>query len=94
MQADKLSSLLESELPGVAYSTQPADLVQFGQDWTRFHEPQAAVVFFPNDVDEVSRIIQVANRHGQVVIPSGGRTGYSAGATATAGEWILSLIHI
>ena len=93
MQADKLSSLLESELPGVAYSTQPADLVQFGQDWTRFHERQAAVVFFPNDVDEVSRIIQVANRHGQVVIPSGGRTGYSAGATATAGEWILSMVR-
>ena len=93
MQADKLSSLLESELPGVAYSTQPADLVQFGQDWTRFHEPQAAVVFFPNDADEVSHIIQVANRHGQVVIPSGGRTGYSAGATATAGEWVLSMVR-
>ncbi|MGJ8664269.1 MAG: FAD-binding oxidoreductase, partial [Marinicella sp.] len=29
----------------------------------------------------------------QVVIPSGGRTGYSAGAVATQGEWIISMVR-
>ncbi|WP_223787703.1 FAD-binding oxidoreductase [Marinicella meishanensis] len=93
MQADELSSLLESELAGLAWSTQAHDLTQFGQDWTRFHEPKATVVFFPNDIEEVQRIIQVANAHQQVVIPSGGRTGYSAGAVATQGEWIISMVR-
>ncbi len=93
MQADKLSSLLESELPGLAWSMQASDLQKFGRDWTRFHEPHAAVVFFPNDVIEVKKIIQLANKHKQVVIPSGGRTGYSAGAVATMGEWIISMVR-
>ena len=93
MQADELSSLLETELSGLAWSMQPGDLEQFGQDWTRFHQPDAAVVFFPNNTEEVQRIIQLANRTGQVVIPSGGRTGYSAGAVATAGEWVISMVR-
>jgi len=93
MQADELSSLLEAELAGLAWSMQAGDLVKFGQDWTRFHQPDARVVFFPNDIDEVQKIIQVANKHQQVVIPSGGRTGYSAGAVATMGEWIISMVR-
>ncbi len=93
MKADELSSLLENELPGLAWSTQASDLVKFGQDWTRFHEPHAAVIFFPNDIVEIQKIIQVANRYQQVVIPSGGRTGYSAGAVATQGEWVISMVR-
>lgn len=93
MQTDELSSLLETELKGLAWSMQAGDLVKFGQDWTRFHDPDAAVVFFPNDIEEVQRIIQAANKHQQVVIPSGGRTGYSAGAVATQGEWIISMVR-
>jgi len=93
MQADEMSSLLEKELGGLAWSMQAEDLVKFGQDWTRFHTPNATVVFFPNDIKEVQKIIQVANKHNQVVIPSGGRTGYSAGAVATMGEWIISMVR-
>jgi len=93
MQADELTSLLETELAGLAYSVQASDLVKFGQDWTRFHEPNATVVFFPNSIKEIQKIIHVANKYGQVVIPSGGRTGYSAGAVATQGEWIVSMVR-
>ncbi|MFC3194146.1 FAD-binding oxidoreductase [Marinicella sediminis] len=93
MQANELSSLLETELSGLAWSMQPGDLEQFGQDWTRFHQPDASVVFFPNDIAEVQQIIRLANRTGQVVIPSGGRTGYSAGAVATGGEWVISMVR-
>ncbi len=93
MQPDELSSLLESELPDIAWSMETNDLVRFGQDWTRFHTPHAGVIFFPNDIQEVQQIIQAANKHQQVVIPSGGRTGYSAGAVATQGEWVLSMVR-
>ncbi len=93
MKADELSSLLENELSGLAWSTQANDLVKFGQDWTRFHEPDAAVIFFPNDIKEIQKIIHVANQYQQIVIPSGGRTGYSAGAVATQGEWVISMVR-
>ncbi len=93
MQPDELSSLLESELPGLAWSMQADDLTRFGQDWTRFHQPDAAVVFFPNDLQEVQQIMRLANQHQQVVIPSGGRTGYSGGAVATQGEWVVSMVR-
>jgi len=93
MQADELASLLETELAGIAWSMQAHDLIKFSQDWTRFHEPNAAVVFFPDDVGEVKKIIEVANQYQQTVIPSGGRTGYSAGAVATMGEWIISMVR-
>jgi FAD/FMN-containing dehydrogenase len=51
------------------------------------------VVFFPNNIEEVQKIIHIANQHQQVVIASGGRTGYSAGAVATNGEWIISMVR-
>ncbi|MEZ5472003.1 MAG: FAD-binding oxidoreductase [Marinicella sp.] len=93
MQADELSSLVKNELSEIACSTQPSDLKEFGQDWTRFHKPQPSVIFYPNNIKEVQKIIQVANLHAQVVVPSGGRTGYSAGAVATDGEWVVSMVR-
>lgn len=93
MQADELCSLVETELSGIACSMKAADLQEFGQDWTRFHEPKPSAVFYPDNIREVQKIIQVANQYGQVVVPSGGRTGYSAGAVATDGEWVVSMVR-
>lgn len=94
MNAETLHSLLEKHIPHIARSHQPQDLEQFGQDWTRFHEPNAAVVFFPNDAKEVQEIVKLANQSGAVIVPSGGRTGYSAGAVASMGEWVVSLVRL
>lgn len=94
MNADTLHSLLEKHIPHIARSHKSDDLTQFGQDWTRFHDPKAAVVFFPNDAKEVQEIIKLANQTGAVIVPSGGRTGYSAGAVATMSEWVVSLVRL
>lgn len=94
MTPDALETLLQNRLPEVAFSMRPADLDHFGQDWTRFHEPNASVVFYPNDAEEVQAIVRLANEVGAVIVPSGGRTGYSAGAVATMGEWVLSLVRL
>ena len=94
MNAETLHSLLEKHIPHIARSHKTDDLTQFGQDWTRFHEPNAAVVFFPNDAKEVQEIVKLANNSGAVIVPSGGRTGYSAGAVATQSEWVVSLVRL
>ena len=91
MQGDQLISFLDSRLPGIGYSVKPDDLIQFGQDWTRFYAPDPAVIFFPRSTEEVQAIVKAAAESGQVVVPSGGRTGYSAGAVAANKEWVISL---
>jgi len=94
MSADKLANLLKDELSTVAHSTRPADLQHFGQDWTRFYTPNPAVVFYPDNTEQVQQIMRVAYKNNQPVVPSGGRTGYSAGAVATDGEWVISMVRL
>ena len=94
MSPDKLINLLKDELSEVACSTKPADLQHFGQDWTRFYAPKPSVIFYPDNTEQVQQIMRVAYDNNQSVVPSGGRTGYSAGAVATDGEWVVSLVRL
>ncbi|KAA3644440.1 MAG: FAD-binding oxidoreductase [Proteobacteria bacterium] len=94
MTADKLANLLKDQLSSIAHSTRPADLQHFGQDWTRFYTPNPGVIFYPDSTEQVQQIMKVAYENNQPVVPSGGRTGYSAGAVATNGEWVISLVRL
>lgn len=94
MSPDKLINLLKDELSAIACSTKPADLHHFGQDWTRFYAPKPSVIFYPDNAEQVQQIMRVASANNQSVVPSGGRTGYSAGAVATNGEWVVSLVRL
>ena len=46
---------------------------------------------FPKTTEEVQKIVQWARENKISLIPSGGRTGLSGGATATNGEVVVSL---
>ncbi len=94
MSPDKLINLLKDKLSTIAYSTKPGDLQHFGQDWTRFFTPNPSVIFYPDNTEQVQHIMRVAYENDQPVVPSGGRTGYSAGAVATDGEWVISLVRL
>ncbi len=72
-------------------SDQAEDLANYGKDWTKHFTPNASLVLFPRNTAEVQLIIKLCNQHKIEIIPSGGRTGLSAGATATNKEVILSL---
>lgn len=67
---------------------------EFGQDWLRFYEPDPLAILFPETPEEVQSIVRLACRDGVPVVPSGGRTGLSGGATARHGELILSLARM
>src|SRR5690606_23156871 len=41
-------------------------------------------------VEEVQQIVRLANEHGLHLVPSGGRTGLSAGAVAASGELVVA----
>ena len=74
------------------FLTQEASELQtFGRDWTKVYSPNPSAVVFPRSTDEVSRFLKLCSRHHVAVVPSGGRTGLSAGAVAARGEVVLSM---
>jgi FAD/FMN-containing dehydrogenase len=82
---------VSSEFPQGFLSQDPALLRTYGTDWTRFFEPCPGAVVFPRTTDQVSRFLALCSRCQVPVVPSGGRTGLSAGAVAARGEVVLSL---
>ena len=70
-------------------TTDPDILASHGGDWSNFPR-RGSVVVFPRSTEEVQAIVHVAIAHRIPLVPSGGRTGLSGGACATAGEVIVS----
>jgi glycolate oxidase subunit GlcD len=62
----------------------------YGKDWTRVYEPMPSAIVFPASIEQVQDIVRYANQHRLALVPSGGRTGLSGGAMATAGEIVVS----
>ncbi|MEZ5570526.1 MAG: FAD-binding oxidoreductase [Halioglobus sp.] len=71
--------------------TDADSLLRYGRDWTRVHTPDPAAVVLPADINQVQEIVRLAVREGLGIVPSGGRTGLSAGAVACRGELVLAL---
>ena len=71
-------------------STDASDLKTYGLDWTRFLQPDPLAVVFPQNSDQLVALVQFARAEKIGLVPSGGRTGLSAGACATNGEIVVS----
>ena len=67
-----------------------ADLAFYGQDSLQLFKPAPAAIVFPASTDEVQQIVSLANEHQVALVPSGGRTGLSGGATACDGEIVVA----
>ena len=64
---------------------------QYGRDWTRVHEPAPSAVVLPGSVEQVQAVVRWAAQEGVALVPSGGRSGLSAGAVAANGEVVVAL---
>ncbi len=69
-------------------------LQTYGKDWTKIHEPKPLAIVFPKSTEQVQAIVKFANKHHIGLVPSGGRTGLSAGAVATNGEIVISFDYM
>lgn len=67
------------------------DLAHYGRDWLKDWQPCPSLVLLPESYEQVVQIVQTAIHKKLALIPSGGRTGLSGGATALNGEIIVSL---
>lgn len=71
--------------------TAPDDLATYGCDWTRIYDPAPLAVVLPKSTAEVQAVVRYANEQPMALVPSGGRTGLSAGAVAANGELVVAM---
>ncbi|MFT5450941.1 MAG: FAD/FMN-containing dehydrogenase, partial [Enterobacterales bacterium] len=83
--------LLVEKFPGNDCRLDDESLEQYGTDWTRFHKVNATAIIFPRNEADLQWLVLFAREHNVLLVPSGGRTGLSAGAVATQGEVVVSL---
>jgi FAD/FMN-containing dehydrogenase len=88
---EHIAEKLRQGLPELLISTDPEVLLSHGQDWTRFCTPAPMAVAFPRNVAEIQQLVRYAAAERIAIVPSGGRTGLSAGAVASQGELVISL---
>lgn len=69
----------------------PDSLAHYGRDTCDLFSGAPGAIVFPSNTEEVRRIVVLANEQGLALVPSGGRTGLSGGATATGGEIVVSM---
>src|SRR5690554_7006559 len=74
--------------------TDEESLDTFGKDWTKVWPPKPSAIVFPKTTEQVRDIVLFANEHKIALVPSGGRTGLSAGAMATNGEVVVAFDYM
>ncbi len=83
--------LFESIVGSEGVLTKTEDLAFYGHDWCKEFSPRPGCIVLPRSVDEVTSVVHCARQHRLAIVPSGGRTGLSGGATAANGEVVVSL---
>ncbi|MFA5494470.1 MAG: FAD-binding oxidoreductase [Porticoccaceae bacterium] len=76
---------------GAHVITDPAEMAPYGIDRTTLWRPDPSLVVRPDCIEQVQRIVLLANRHNIPLVPSGGRTGLAGGAVARDGEVVVTL---
>jgi len=66
----------------------------YGRDWTKIHSPKPRAIAFPRTTEDVQKIVQFANENQVAIVPSGGRTGLSAGAVASNDELVIVMDYM
>jgi glycolate oxidase subunit GlcD len=63
----------------------------FGTDRTKVYPPHYSILLFPENTEDVAKIVKYAYENNISIVPSGGRTGYAGGAVAKNNELVISL---
>lgn len=90
---EKQSELIKSfksQCPEISIQTEESYIQTYSTDWAKDFKGKAQAILFPKNTKEAQKIVFWAQEKSVALVPSGGRTGLSAGATATRGECIIS----
>ena len=82
--------MLENIFDSRQVKSSKEDLKKWGGDWTNV-KPNPSVIVFPETENQIIELVKYAIKDNKKIVPSGGRTGLSGGATAVNNEIVLSL---
>ncbi|MFO1294306.1 MAG: FAD-binding oxidoreductase [Rubrivivax sp.] len=88
--ADTVAAL-RAALGDEVVRTGDAIAARYRTDWSGHAPAPPAALLLPRDTEEVSRALALCHRHGQGVVPQGGRTGMVGGAVPRTEDIVLSL---
>jgi FAD/FMN-containing dehydrogenase len=88
---DTLRLAFENILPANLVLEDDQSRAFYGRDWIKDFPANPSLVLLPETVEQVQQIVRTCSERGIAVVPSGGRTGLSGGATATNREVVISL---
>jgi FAD/FMN-containing dehydrogenase len=94
LSQDELKNQLIAIVGADKVKTDADSLETFGKDWTKIYPPNPSVIVFPKTTNQVQAIVKFANEHQIALVPSGGRTGLSAGAVAANGEVVVAFDYM
>ena len=79
-----------------AVKTAPFDIEPYAIDWRKRYVGRPLAVLFPGNTDQVAQIVRLANQHRIALVPQGGNTGLSGGATPddSGNQAIISLTRL
>lgn len=80
MTAQFLSDV-QAALGSAAVKTAPSDTQAYATDWRKRYHGRPLAVIFPSSTDQVAQVVRLANRDRVALVPQGGNTGLSGGAT-------------
>lgn len=83
MNVEQLRSFIPTTVEG-------SDLQKYGKDWSMNFAANPSAIVFPENEEQVVKLVQWANQTKTALVPSGGRTGLSSAATATQKEVVVS----
>lgn len=92
--SDQIIEALKKVVEDGKVRTDEESLNSHGKDWTKIYAPKPTAIVFPKTTEEVQAIVRLANEMQFALVPSGGRTGLSAGAVASNGEVVVSFDYM
>jgi glycolate oxidase len=87
----EIAEILSEIFPGDAILTAREDLLPYSFDGTAALQQIPSAVVLAKSVDEVSRLLEAANRQSLVIVPRGSGTGLSGGSIPLEGSVVLCL---
>ncbi len=88
---NRLASQAQEILGRDAVLQDEQSLQFYGRDWIKDFKPAPSLVVLPAAAEQVQAVVRLCKESGTPLVPSGGRTGLSGGATAAHGEVVISL---
>jgi len=94
MTPEQIKLALEAQIGKERVRLDGEALDVYGRDWTKIHSPSPRAIAFPRTTEDVQKIVQFANENQLALVPSGGRTGLSAGAVASNNELVIVMDYM